>query len=95
MRRPTGVMAAGALGSAPRSLRRASARSRARGVGRLQPAEGGDVLHAAGFQREDDLGEIEALDLGQFLRGALQVLALGPEAQGRGRGRCGPARPAR
>jgi hypothetical protein len=50
-------------------------------VGLFEPAEGAQIFHARGFEREHDFGEIEALDLRQFLRGAFIVFGTRPEAQ--------------
>ena len=56
------------------------------GLGRLEPAERRDVLDSAGLEGEDHLGEVQALDLGQLLRGAIQVLPLRPKAEADARG---------
>ncbi len=51
------------------------------------------VVHAAGLEREDDFREVEPPDLGRFLRGAVGVFGLGPEAQAMaGGGASGAAR---
>ena len=47
----------------------------------FEPAEEGDIFEAAGFESEDDFGEVEAFDLGQFLGGAFLVFAFCPEAE--------------
>ena len=61
--------------------------------GRFEPAEGVDVVHAAGLECEDDFGEVETADLGRFLRGAVGVFPLGPQPQAMaGGGASGTAR---
>ncbi len=50
------------------------------GLGLFEPGKIVDVVDAGGLERQDDLGEIEALHLGQFLQRTLCVLALRPEA---------------
>ena len=55
-------------------------------VGGLEPAEGAEVFDAGGFQGEDDFGEVEAFDFGEFLCGAVGVLVARPEAEAEARG---------
>ena len=62
------------------------ARERLR-VGRFQPAEASDFFDAARFQRENDFGKIEPFYLGQFLRRAIEMLALRPKPQAMARRR--------
>ena len=63
-------------------------------LGRFEPAKRRHIVDPARLQSEHDFGEIEALHLRQFLRGAVEMLALGPEPQATARGGA-PARPAR
>ena len=48
-------------------------------IGRFDPAEGFQIPHPGGFEGEDRLGEVEALDFGEFAQGAPLVVALGPK----------------
>src|SRR5205085_4905543 len=50
-------------------------------IRRLQPVESRDVLNAAGFERKDDLGQVEAFHFRQFLRRAIEMFAFGPKTQ--------------
>jgi len=50
-------------------------------IGRFKPAKRPRVLHAAGLERQDHLGEIQAFHFGKFLSGASRLLMLGPQAQ--------------
>ncbi len=56
------------------------ARERLR-IGRFQPAEAADFFDAARFQRENDFRQIEPFHLRQFLRRAIEMLALRPKPQ--------------
>ena len=49
------------------------------GLGFLEPRKVDDVVNARGLERQHHLGQVEALDLGQFLQRTLRVLAFGPE----------------
>ena len=60
-------------------------------VRRFEPAKSGDVIDAARFQSENDFSEIKALYFRQFLRGPIEMFALGPQTQAAARR--GPARP--
>ena len=63
------------------------------GSGGSSQRNAGRVVDAAGFQGQDDFGEVEALDLGEFLGGAVGVLAFRPEADAEaGGGAAGAAR---
>jgi len=42
-------------------------------LGRLEPAEGAQVFDAGGFQGQDDFGQVQALDFGQFPRRAVRM----------------------
>ena len=64
-------------------------------LGRFQPAEGAQVLDAGGLQGQHHLGQVEPLDLGQFLRRTMRVLFAATRAAGRAPGAVRPARPAR
>ena len=48
-------------------------------LGRFEPAERAQVLHPGGFQGQDHLGQVQALDLGEFLLRTMRVLLLRPE----------------
>src|SRR5262249_12679208 len=49
-------------------------------IGRFQPPEFAQVFDAGSFESEDNFGEVEALDFGQFLLWAMAVFFTGPQA---------------
>ena len=42
--------------------------------GGFQPVEGSQVLDPGGFEGQDHFGEVQALDLGEFLRRTMRML---------------------
>ena len=59
----------------------------------FQPAELAQLLHARGFQRQHDLGQIQSFNLRQFLRGTMRVFLARPKSHAHARR--GAARAAR
>ena len=48
-------------------------------LGWFEPAKRAQVFHPGGFQGQDDLGQVQTLDLGEFLLRTMRVLLLRPE----------------
>jgi hypothetical protein len=56
---------------APRSVSNSSACARLCSSGGFEPAEFSQIFDACGFEREDDFGQVEPFDFGQFLDGTV------------------------